>query len=96
LGEVGAAGLTQALFIVTHVIAHLTAAILLGSVLGALPCGAETISSSSEQKNQASTTTRSNPNGSPKKVVKAPPPPPETLIVVPATSTNTQPQDQQR
>jgi hypothetical protein len=96
LGEVGAARLTQALFIVTHVISHLTAVILLGSALGALPCGAETISSNSEQKNQASTTTRSNPNGSPKKVVKASPPPPEPLIVVPTTPTYPQTQNQQR
>jgi hypothetical protein len=69
---------------------------VVGSVLGALPCGAETISSHDQRDKPGSTTIRSNPYGAPKKVVKPPPPPPETLIVVPATPPNQQPQNPQR
>jgi len=81
---------------VTRVFAHLIGATLLWSVLGALPCGAETISSHDQRDKPQSTTTRSNPHGAPRKVIKPPPPPPETLIVVPATPTNPQPQNSQR
>jgi hypothetical protein len=75
---------------------RVTAVTLLSSVLGALTCGAETISSHDQRDKPQSTTTRSNPYGAPRKVVKPPPPPPETLIVVPATPPTQQPQNPQR
>jgi len=88
--------LIRASSIVPRSPAQLITVALLWSALGALPCGAETISSHDQRDKPDSITTRSNPNGAPRKVVKPPPPPPETLIVVPATPPNPQPQNPQR
>jgi len=86
----------QATTAMTRFVGRLICAPLLWSVLGALPCGAETISSHDQRDKPESTTIRSNPHGAPRKVVKPPPPPPETLIVVPVTPTHPQPQNSQR